>query len=122
MSSIRKQLHKDGWWSSKVRTWDELLWARFWGDSVLENLSKVSPSATLLVRAVHCIALTGDRGQPTVRVILECEEGVYYRDSSDFVSQVQKMLDWGGPVENWPPIMIEHPAQRFQRYRIFPLS
>lgn len=122
MSSVRKQIKESGWWSSKALTRDELPWECFWDDGVAENLSRVPSSETLHVRTIHCVALRGDRGQPTVRVVLECEEGIYYRDSYDFVSQIQMMLDWDGPVENWPPIMIVRPDRRYQRYRIIPQS
>lgn len=120
MSAMRKQINEVGWWSSKASTRDELPWECFWDDDVAENLSKVPPSAILHVRAVHCAAIRGDRGQPTVRIVLDCQEGVYSRDSYDFIRQLQMMLDWSGPVEAWPPIKIGHPDRRYKRYRILP--
>lgn len=120
MSTVRKQINEVGWWSSKALTRDELPRTCFWDDDVAVNLSSVPLSEVLHVRAIHCVALTGDRGQPTVRVVLDCREGVYYRDSYDFVSQLQMMLDWDGPVEAWPPIKIGHPDRRYKRYRILP--
>ena len=120
MSVVRKQIKEAGWWSSEASNRDELPWESFWDDDVAVNLSKVSDDGPLHVRAVHCTAIRGDRGQPTIRVVLECEEGVYYRDSYDFVSQIQMMLDWDGPVEDWPPIKIERPNRRYKRYRIIP--
>lgn len=120
MSTVRKQINRDGWWSSKAPTRDELPWECFWDDVTVQNLSKVSPSEILHVQAVHCAAIQGDRGQPTVRIVLDCLEGIYYRDSYDFVSQLQMMLDWDGPVEDWPPIKIDRPNRRYKRYRILP--
>lgn len=122
MSTVRKQINRDGWWSSKALTRDELPWECFWDDNVVENLSKAPSSIALHVRAVHCVAIRGGRGQPTVRVVLDCQEGIYYRDSYDFVSWIQRMLDWGGPVEDWPPIKIGHPDRRHKRYQIIPQS
>ena len=120
MTTIREQINKDGWWSSRASERNELLWEYFWDVSVMQNLSKVGAEESLHVEAVHCVAITGDRGQPTVRNIFKCEEGVYYRDSYDFVSQIQMMIDWTGSVENWPPIMIDPPDQKFKRYRLIP--
>lgn len=120
MSSVREQVNRDGWWSSEALKRAELPWEYFWGDAVVENLSTIPKSKILHVRAIHCATITNYRGKQTIRVILECEEGVYYRDSYDFISQIQMMIDWFGPVEAWSPIEIKHPDRRYERYQIIP--
>lgn len=115
---LHDRLNETGWWSSSALTRDDdLRWFRC--DS-MENLSRAPYHGSLHVLSVHCVKIVNQRGQNTVRVVLECEEGVYYRDSCDLVSQIQKILDWFGPVEKWPPVRIDWPDLKYPRYRIVP--
>ena len=116
---IRDRLNETGWWSSSAPTRDDIDPRRLWGVGA-ENLSKASYRGSVHVLSVHCLETVNQRGQDTVRVVLECEEGVYYRDSMGLVSQIQKILDWFGPVEAWPPVRIGRPDEYYPRYTIVP--
>ena len=116
---IRDQINETGWWSSSEPTRDDIDPRWFWDDN-MENLSVASYRGCLHVLSVHCLETINQRGQKTVHVVLECEEGVYYRDSCGLVSQIQKTLDWFGPVEKWPPVRIGRPSETYPRYTIVP--
>lgn len=119
MTRIRDQINKIGWWSSSVPTQGDINPQWLWGDG-MENLSQAVYRGLLHVLSVHCVKSINQRGQNTVRVVLVCEEGVYYRDSCGLVSQIQKLLDWFGPVEKWPPVRICRPDENYPRYMIIP--
>lgn len=116
---IRDQLNATGWWSSSAPTLDDIDPRWLWGDGI-ENLSGALFHGNLHVLSVHCMKTINRRGVDTVRVVLECEEGVYYRDSCGLVSQIQKILDWFGPVEDWPPVRIGRPDEFYPRYTVVP--
>lgn len=116
---IRDRINATGWWSSSAPTRDNINPRWLWGDD-LENLSVASFQGSLHVLSVHCLATVNQRGADTVRVVLECEEGVYYRDSCGLVSQIQRILNWFGPVEKWPPVRIGRPDEIYPRYTIVP--
>lgn len=119
---IRDQINKTGWWSSSTQAHDSLDTRLVWSAVPAENLSKAVHRGLLHVLSVLCVELINPRGQRTVRVVLECEEGVYYRDSISLVGQIQKILDWFGPVEDWPPVRISQPDVIYSRYSIVPQS
>ena len=116
---ICDRINRTGWWSSSARTRDDINPQWLWSDG-MKNLSEAVWEGCLHVLSVHCVKSINSRGQDTVRVILECMGGVYYRDSVGLVSQIQKILDWFGPVENWPPVRIGRPDKVYPRYSIIP--
>lgn len=121
MTCIREQINETGWWSSSMTTTrEDISLLRLWNTHLMENLSVASSRGGLHVRAIHCLGCINPRGQATVRVVLDCEEGIYYRDSSGLVHQIQRILDWFGPVEDWPPIKIGRPNEFYSRYTIVP--
>ena len=117
---VHDQINRAGWWSSSAQTRDDIDPQWLWGVGPGRNLSAAAYEGSLHVRSVHCLENFNSRGQRTVRVVLECEEGVYYRDSISMVSQIQKILDWFGPVEKWPPVRIGRPDEFYPRYVIYP--
>lgn len=116
---LRDRLNRTGWWSSSALSRDDndLRW--LWCDS-MKNLSQAPYHGLLHVLSVHCVKTVNPRGQDTIRVVLECEEGTYYRDSCGLIKQIQSILDWFGPVEEWPPVKICRPDQNYSRYMIIP--
>ena len=120
MTCIRDQINETGWWSSSVQTYDDINPQWLWGIGLGRNLSAISYEGPLHVLSIHCLGIFNPRGQRTTRVVLDCEEGIYYRDSSSLVRQIQKLLDWFGPVEDWPPVRIGRPDQNYPRYTIIP--
>lgn len=119
-SRIRNQISETGWWSSSAQTFDDIDPRWLWGAGTAKSLSATSGEGDLHVLSVHCVEYVNSKGQNTVRVILECEEGIYYRDSGGLVGQIQGILNWFGPVENWPPVRIGRPSELYPRYTIIP--
>lgn len=117
---ICDQINKTGWWSSSAQTRDDIDPRWLWDNDLMKNLSRLPYREVLHVLSIHCIESINLRGQRTVRVVLECREGVYYRDSIGLVGQIQKILDWFGPVEKWPPVRIGRPDEIYPRYTIYP--
>lgn len=116
---IRDWVNGPGWWSSSARTRDDID-PRWFQHNRMKNLSEAASMGVLHVLSVHSVKRTNSRRQETVRVVLECEEGVYYRDSISLVSQIQDIIDWFGPVEKWPPVRIGRPDTFYPRYTIIP--
>ena len=117
---VRDRINRTGWWSSSAQTYEDINPQWPWGTGPGKNLSQAPFHGSLHVLSVHCMRIFNSRGQQTVRVVLECEEGIYYRDSSSLVTQIQRILDWFGPVEKWPPIRISRPDWIYPRYTIVP--
>lgn len=117
---VRDRINETGWWSSSAQTRDDINPSWIWDTRPGRNLSVAADEEAQHVLSVHCLSIINSRGQRTVRVVLECEEGVYYRDSISLISQIQGLLDWFGPVENWPPVRIGRPDEVYPRYTINP--
>ncbi len=117
---LKDQINKTGWWSSSAQTRDDINPQWLWDAKSMENLSVVASRVVLHVLSIHCLRIFNQRMQRTTRVVLECEEGTYYRDSTGLPNQIQGILNWFGPVEKWPPVRIGRPDQNYPRYTIVP--